>query len=220
MIVGKITQSEVKDAIIQNAICPRCNNYFNAYMLRSENNATIFFVPILKKTIRCYTICPHCGINYDLKPRIYKEIISQNSPELLYRECYNFLDKTRNRMNSYVIRSKKKVSIASILAFFLGIFGIQNLYMGHTKRFIAAISIFIFSIFSFCISIFFADVLTLEDFAQFTILLCSAGLAINVYWGIIDSIRILLGHAKDGNGLYIMTKRQYNLRMKNRKNFI
>ena len=52
-------------------------------------------------------------------------------------------------------------------------------------------------------------------FSKITILSFSTALllATNIYWGIIDLIRILSGHAKDSNGAYLLTNFQYKKRL-------
>lgn len=94
------------------------------------------------------------------------------------------------------MRSEKKVWVASLLAFFFGIFGVQNWYMGHTKRAIIACAIDLTAI---IMIVAFPEVPVIAS-----LLLC-----VNIYWGLIDAIRILTGSAKDVKGLYIMTDFQY-----------
>ena len=94
------------------------------------------------------------------------------------------------------MRSEKKVWIASLLAFFFGIFGVQNWYMGHTKRAIIACAIDLTAI---IMLVAFPEVPVIAP-----LILC-----VNIYWGLIDAIRILTGSAKDGKGLYILTDFQY-----------
>lgn len=207
MPAGMIRQNEVTDYVIHEAACPRCKGSFNAPMKRSVATGYILSIPFIKSTGRRYTCCPHCGIYYTFSPSVYRKIKKAPSPSLLYRECEKTLFHQRKIYERYTRPSKKKSWAAALLAFFLGLFGLQNVYMGHLKRF--AINGFLLLAGILCFRLAFT-------YGEALVIPCALCLAANIYWGMIDTIRILSGHAKDSKGLFIMTRKQYKKRMKYR----
>ena len=204
MIRGKILQTETTDFIIPGASCPRCKGVFQASMQRSVQTGYIFSIPFMKMTVQRYTRCPHCGIIYSFSPRVYKQIKKVPSPSLLFRECGQTLLRQRKIYDRYSRPSKKKSRIAALLAFFLGVLGLQNIYMGHLKRFAINGFLVLAAILLFRLALSQGSVL---------IVFCTLCITANIYWGLIDTVRILSGHAKDVKGHYLMTRRQYQKRM-------
>ena len=206
MIIGRIQQNEICDGMIQNAVCPNCNNYFHAPMMRSQQTGSIFFIPFIKATVGYYTMCPHCKMTYRMSSADYKAIIhSPNAVNDLYRISQNNLVKQYEKLNRFQYRSNKKVGVAAVSALIGGLFGLQNWYMGHKKRAGIALGIFGLGLLAFAIFIGSAS----QSFA----ILPTIFLAFNMYWGLFDTVRILSGYAKDSNGCYIMTNRQYQKRI-------
>ena len=204
--VGTIYQKEISDAYIQSTVCPHCESVINVNLSRSVQTGTILFIPFIKKTVQYYSTCPCCNMKYIFSKQDYNQI--QQSP-LIGNEwnkiCNSILKKEKEKSDNSIVRSKKHVLLASVLSLFFGLFGIQNLYMGHKKRFLINISLFALSIIMFAVAIF----LKIKTLSFSTALL----LATNIYWGIVDLIRILSGHAKDSNGAYLLTDFQYKKRL-------
>ena len=98
------------------------------------------------------------------------------------------------------------------MALFGSTFGAQNWYMGHQKR--AAIGLSLTFLAMLMLTLGLAS-----NGAAITIIISALALATNVYWGIIDFFRILSGHAKDVDGLYIMTKNQHAKKVAHRNLF-
>lgn len=86
-------------------------------------------------------------------------------------------------------------------------FGLQNLYMGHIKRFMMNLLFIAFSVIMFVAGLVSKGFIS-TGFISGLIWLCAWMLAVNIYWGLIDFVRILSGHAKDVNGAYLLTNRQ------------
>lgn len=207
---GSFNAENIIDCVIPSAYCPKCGQNFDAVMSRNRVTGRILLIRIARTSVDLHTACPHCGLKYSFTSKTYKLIInSQNKTFNLNRELKAYLDRQRKLYIRYKKASEKKTYIAALLAFFLGIFGAQNWYMGHKGRGIISGLMDIFAvlmllpIFSFSISGNLITALTV---------IASCLIAANVYWGLIDTIRILSGCAKDGDGFYIMTKRQFEKR--------
>ena len=206
MRVGTIYLQEICDAYIQNVTCPHCECTVHAKMSRSVQTGTILFIPFIRKTVLYYTNCTSCNKKYILSKHDYNEILHSVSPcDDWNRVCKFRFENEKTNSSKSIIRSPKRVPIALFLSLILGLFGMQNLYMGHKKRFLFNISLLAFSIIMFALGLAIP--------AEFWAFSCAAGLAINVYWGLIDFVRILSGHAKDSNGRYLLTNGQYKKRL-------
>ena len=206
MRVGTIYQKEVDDACIQNVTCPHCESTTNARMTRSVQTGTILFIPFIRITILYYTTCTKCNKQYILSKHDYNEILHVASQRDDWnRVCKCCFENEKTKSSNNIIRSPKRVPIASLLSLILGLFGVQNLYMGHKKRFLINISLLALSIIMFALGLAIS--------AEFLASLCAVGVATNIYWGLIDFVRILSGHAKDSNGRYLLTNSQYKKRL-------
>lgn len=204
--VGTIYQNEVTDAVIQNVTCPHCQSQVNAMLNRSVQTGTILFIPFIKKTVQYYSVCPHCNMKYILNKNDYNQIIrSPYRQSEWIKTCKNILEKTIVKSRNAIVRSSKSVLFASVLSLLGGFLGLQNLYMGHKKRFLINILLFMFSIITINV--------ILTTSATALVVMSAIPLATNVYWGIIDFIRILSGHAKDSDGAYLLTTFQYKKRL-------
>ncbi|MBR5239286.1 MAG: hypothetical protein IKW04_01755 [Clostridia bacterium] len=205
--VGTVYQKEIMDMTIPNVTCPCCNSVFTANLSRSVQTATILFIPCMKKSLLYYSVCPNCGMKYILNKTDYAQIL-QSSLASCSNEwnkiCSGSFEKQIKKINNRVIRSPKSALLASVLSLIFGLLGLQNLYMGHKKRFLMNILFFILSIVMFALAL----VLNLLVLC----VPCALLLATNVYWGIIDLVRILSGHAKDLKGAYLLTDSQYKKR--------
>lgn len=204
--IGTIRQKEVNDMYIKDVTCPKCNANVSASLFRSVQTGTILFVPFIKKTVQYYTSCPCCNMKYILTKHNYNQIY--NSSDVKYdwnRMCGNILEKAIKESDEGIIRSSKNVFVASVLSLVFAMFGLQNLYMGHKKRFLINILFFVLSV--VLLSICLITKITLF------VLPVASMMAVNVYWGIIDLIRILSGHAKDSKGRYLLTNAQYKKRL-------
>ena len=213
MRIGAIRQNEVCDKVIESTICPNCGKNFSPRLMRSEQKVYILFIPFIKASVRYYTYCPHCQITHNFSASDYKKMLNGNIANgELYRTCQNNITNQINKLDKFQNRSNKNIVIAALLAFIGSIFGLQNWYMGHKKRAMIAVFLLCFSIIFFIIS------LGMED-TSIVALLSAVPIAVNVYWGIFDMFRIGLGYAKDSYGNYIMSKRQFQNRLKERKKY-
>lgn len=200
--VGSIRQYEVLDRVIENAICPNCREMYSANLMRSIQKGTIFFIPFIKKTIMYYSTCPYCGLVHKFSNAEYQNLLNSNrANEDLYKICQAKIISQKNKLNENLYRSNKNVAIAILLALFGSNFGLQNWYMGHKKRAILALVMFLVGIALFGITLAMRN----TSFIVLVALLTAS----NCYWGIIDAFRIGLGHAKDSQGKYLKTNRQF-----------
>ena len=110
--------------------------------------------------------------------------------------------KEQEKAEKHGARSRKNAGLAAVLALLLGVFGAQNWYLGHYKR--ALIACILDALGLVC---FFAA-LAVEN-AQPLLFLAAGLFAFSLYWGLVDTVRILLGRAKDAEGLYVCTRRQH-----------
>lgn len=202
MRVGTIRQSTVTDFAIGGAICPKCKQLFTAQMNRTIQTATMLAVPFMKKTGERYTICPHCGLRYSFTPDMYSSLRQRPTADFLYQICSGMLLKEQEKAEKHGARSRKNAGLAAVLALLLGVFGAQNWYLGHYKR--ALIACILDALGLVC---FFAA-LAVEN-AQPLLFLAAGLFAFSLYWGLVDTVRILLGRAKDAEGLYVCTRRQH-----------
>ena len=202
MRVGTIRQSTVTDFAIGGAICPKCKQPFTAQMNRTIQTATMLAVPFMKKTGERYTICPHCGLRYSFTPDMYSSLRQRPTADFLYQICSGMLLKGQEKAEKHSARSRKNAGLAAVLALLLGVFGAQNWYLGHYKR--ALIACILDALGLVC---FFAA-LAVEN-AQPLLFLAAGLFAFSLYWGLVDTVRILLGRAKDAEGLYVCTRRQH-----------
>lgn len=202
MRVGTIRQSTVTDFAIGGAICPKCKQPFTAQMNRTIQTATMLAVPFMKKTGERYTICPHCGLRYSFTPDMYSSLRQRPTADFLYQICSGMLLKGQEKAENHGARSRKNAGLAAVLALLLGVFGAQNWYLGHYKR--ALIACILDALGLVC---FFAA-LAVEN-AQPLLFLAAGLFAFSLYWGLVDTVRILLGRAKDAEGLYVCTRRQH-----------
>lgn len=206
MRIGTIYQKEVTDGYVKDVTCPHCNAIINADLKRSVQTGTIFLIPFIKKTVLYYSVCPNCDMRYILNRKNYNDIIKLPSKEENWsRVCGLYLQNKKLQSENDILRSDKNIFIAAILSLIFGIFGLQNLYMGHMKRFSINISFFALSLIIF--GVIFATDMAMLSFVSALLL------AINVYWGLVDFVRILSGHAKDVNRKYILTNNQYRKRL-------
>ncbi len=211
MRVGSITTEQKCDGIIENAICPNCSNTTRVPMIRIIQTGRIVFIPFIKKTVCYYTKCPCCGMEYILPGKLYESVLQTSNSELLSRECNTLLQISKNKELQYEQKSNKNWGISLLLAIVGGIFGLQHWYMGFKNRGLIAIYLWLIGILSFVVSI------SLE--LEFTIFIAALCIAVNVYWGLFDAIRILIGKAKDGDNKYIMTTGQHQRHLINLKQF-
>ncbi len=212
MKVGEVRQYEVKDKIIKNAICPKCRNCFDANMHSVIQAGKVYFIPISKFTVLRYIMCPHCATQYEFTKSEYELIIKSNHPQdILYDKCEGYLSGERKKSENYVSNSDKSMLIAFILSFFLGIAGAQNWYLGHVKR--ALVSLFL-DLLSIILIISMSIMGVDSQIASIPLAVSAVFLAFNAYWGIFYSIMIILGHSKDSTGKYLMSRKQYENRMK------
>ncbi len=207
---GTIYQQEIDDAYIRNVTCPHCNFIVNAKLSRSVQTCTILFIPFIKSTVLYYSVCPCCNKKYILHRHEYNKILhSASQRDDWNRICSCSFEKEKEKLTKGIFRSPQNPAIAAILSLLLGFCGMQNLYMGHKKRFFINISLFILAILLFALTLALARVIPAELLA-FPFALC---IATNVYWGFIDFFRILSGHAKDLSGKYLLTNRRYKKRL-------
>lgn len=196
------------DRVADHVNCPVCNRPYPFVMRRIQQTAKIFWIPFLKYSSQQHAQCLCCGTRFALRPGEYRAILRADEDQacfLLEKAAAAVLYRKQQIHNIYAEKSEKNVLIAAFLAFFLSILGAQNLYLGHFRRAGAAIAMTVVSILSVLLMI-----VTHEEVFVFigTIPLC-----VNVYWGIIDAVRILAGMAKDGKGRYLMTTSQYRRRV-------
>ena len=72
---------------------------------------------------------------------------------MFYQTAYRFIEDQTEHNLKYILRSPKSCVLAAILSLFLGLFGAQNLYLGHFRRTFLALAVDIFSIVFFLISL-------------------------------------------------------------------
>lgn len=186
--------------------CPVCRRQGNFFMQKIRQTFYIFWIPVMRCTADYHSVCPHCGQKYSFTAKEYKTICNASeseAPKMFYQTAYHFIENQTKYNAKYISRSPKSCVLAAILALFLGLFGAQNLYLGHFRRTLLALAADIVSIVFFLINLANPSLLFVS----------SALLTFNVYWGLIDAIRIATGHAKDSNALYVMTQKQYARRM-------
>jgi len=197
-----------RDNHLYGVQCPNCRLTGDFMLGRKQHRWSILFIPIAQITAAYFLECQHCRAAYYISAGQYKRI--KHSNNCAY-DAYNIFielqekakdisakqaERSREIFVKYAQRSNKKTGAAALLSFFFGIAGAQNWYLGHKKRAIAAIIIFVSG---------FALVLA----GPLPFAIC---IAFNVYWGIIDAVRIALGFAKDSSGKYVMTDGQYDKR--------
>lgn len=200
-----IKNQQISDKHFPNMLCPVCQSQGDFFMQKIRQTFYIFWIPIMRHTADYHSVCPCCGQKYSFTAKEYKAICNASeceAPKMFYQTAYRFIEDQTEHNLKYILRSPKSCVLAAILSLFLGLFGAQNLYLGHFRRTLLALAVDIFSIVFFLIS--------LSDPAF--LFVSSALFSFNVYWGLGDAIRIAAGRAKDSNGLYVMTQRQYERR--------
>ena len=208
MIVPIGTSHRVmRELSLQGFVCPNCSQTMGLVLGKTIDKVTVFFIPIVYVTTP-FIECPRCSKKYNIKKDLYKGIksgtVAFDSVQSSLMQMYEADQQYQWRLNEaakaraieYSKRSRKKVWIAALLSFFFGIVGAQNWYLGHKKRALAAIIIFIAGFATIFLGPFIA----------------AACWGFNVYWGFGDAIRIAIGRAKDSDGMYVMTNGQYNTR--------
>lgn len=209
MIRVRIKEYFVPEKMITGQ-CQRCKGSANILLGRNVQKATILAIPFLKKTVGRYGICQRCDMKYAFDKESYSNLmLAITSEDVWQKESSDYMTKKREKAEKFSQRSNKNIGIAAILALIFGVVGAQNFYMGHKKRGKIALSIFGFAILSV---IFLAMILDTSYYNPALIVIPTLCLAGNIYWGLVDCVRILSGYAKDGNGNYIMTKGQHKKR--------
>lgn len=205
-----IKNRKISDKHLPNMLCPVCQSQGDFFMQKIRQTFYIFWIPIMRHTADYHSVCPCCGQKYSFTEKEYRAICNASeyeAPKMFYQTAYSFIEDQNKRNSKYIQRSPKSCVVAAILSLFLGLFGAQNLYLGHFRRTILALAVDIVSIMFFLVS------LSNPAFLFVSVAL----LAFNVYWGLGDAIRIAAGRAKDRNGLYVMTQRQYERRCNTEK---
>ena len=201
MRVGTIRQSTVTDFAIGGAICPKCKQPFTAQMNRTIQTATMLAVPFMKKTGERYTICPHCGCGIPLR-RTCILPCGSGPPQIFCTKsaagCFSRGRKSGEARRALPQkRGTRRGACASARRLRRA-----DWYLGHYKR--ALIACILDALGLVC---FFAA-LAVEN-AQPLLFLAAGLFAFSLYWGLVDTVRILLGRAKDAEGLYVCTRRQH-----------
>ncbi len=207
-----ITAEGKCDAIIENATCPNCRNAIQAPMLRIVQAGSVIGVTVAKSTMIYYTKCPCCGMEYRMKKDVYESVLQSASPEALFYQCSMLLQSAKDNEAQYQQKSKRSWGLSLLLAIVGGIFGLQHWYMGFKNRGLISLGLLIGAI-----GLFFAG--GALGLGQGTAILPAICIAINVYWGLLDGLRILLGKAKDADQKYIMTQKQHQIHLDNWKQF-
>lgn len=206
--IGCVETYATIDANIQETICPRCGKKIDTSLGRIVQKAYILFVPFLKKTIARITVCPECGCEYSLTKEQYRSIMDAGEKgQEWYNSCKTNLEKSMAKAKEYCQPSEKNIAVAALFSLFLGFFGLQNLYMGHMKRFVISI-VLLLSGFATFFLMFIPGVNT--DIVAF---IPASFWAANVYWGLVDFFRLISSHAKDGKRKYIITKNKYKKKL-------
>ena len=204
MGVGTIRYYNEQDKNIEQATCPHCNSIINVSLDRTVQDGRVFFVP-LKMNVRYYSTCPDCGVDINYTKKMYKQIKTSSNPRYdwnkISKTCY---EKAKKKAEEGIIRSPKSKFLAAFLALIGCFFGLHNLYLGHKKRFLVNMILFSLSAISVLLML-----ITKSNLA----LLFTVSLATNIYWGLFDFIRILCGRAKDSDGGYLLTEKEYKRRL-------
>lgn len=201
------------DRILHNMTCPVCHISTDFPLLKSRQTARIFWIPFMRYTSSYRTQCPHCGNTFMLTSRQYKDLCKASPdqlPQLFDTSTGQYVFQKKQTLSKYTLRSSKSLPAAGLLALFFGLFGVQNFYLGHIRRALISILIDLAAILFFTISI--AGASAGMDIPALAVI-ASILFSVNIYWGIVDFFRILTGHAKDGEGLFVMTKKQYERRL-------
>ena len=202
------------DQTVNDFVCPVCHTPGNFVMRKIRQTSRIFFIPFMRTTSDYHTVCPHCGNKFPFTAAQYKSICL-SGPEQIHQQLHSAINAyvlhQKQGLSKFSERSPKNSAAAAILAFFLGVFGAQNIYLGHSGRVLISFGMDILAVLMFVICLLTKGTGMLLFFSAML-------LAANIYWGIIDAIRIASGHAKDGSGLYVMTRKQFisrNRRLQN-----
>lgn len=57
--------------------CPNCNHVAQMYLSKEQFKATLFYIPIFKKTNRRIVLCENCGIVEELSKEEYKSRLNE-----------------------------------------------------------------------------------------------------------------------------------------------
>lgn len=201
-----IKNQQISDRHFSDMPCPVCQSKANFSMQKIRQTFYIFWIPMMRHTGDYHSVCPCCGQKYHFTAKEYKSICSASeyeAPELFYQTAYRFIENQKKYHSNFIHRSPKSCIAAAILSLFLGLFGAQNLYLGHFRRVLSALLADLAAILFFLLSLINPAFLAVS----------AVLLAFNVYWGLGDAIRIAAGRAKDSDGLYVMTQKQYERHM-------
>lgn len=192
------------------AVCPRCGQSGEFSMRRIVQTFTVLWIPCMKNTAERFTVCPHCGFRYRFNAGSYQRICGSAQAGSAFQEAAEELLRGQtNAFGKYQNRSEKSWGCSAALAFFLGVLGAQHWYLGHARRAFASAALVVLTLL-----LFICAVLLPGEGAMPVLVLGAMAAAFNVYWGLVDAVRILTGHARDGEGAYVMSDRQYKERMR------
>ena len=206
MKAGAIRLYDEHDKDIKYVTCPCCNSLINVTLDRTVQSGIVLFIPFIKMNVRYYSSCSNCGVDIIYTKRLYNQIKNSANPQKEWNEvskiCY---DKAKRKSEERIKRSPKNKYLAALLSLIGCPLGFQNLYLGHKKRFIINLSFFAIAAMS--------TLLLLITKSSAFILISTVPLAANIYWGLFDFFRVLLGYAKDSKGCYLLTDNEYKKRL-------
>jgi len=207
-IIFGMGQKKVGELAISGMYCPYCGSNADVILGKTIDSITIFFIPMIRWAIP-FLECQRCNKNYQIKKDMYKGIklgtVAPGDVQVLLRHMHeddmrfqqqaaaSASRSARETAIKYSQKSDKKIWVAALLSFFLGVVGAQNWYLRHWKRAILATAIF---------ALGWATMFLIPYIFIY-------GLTFTSLWGIVDAVRIATGHATDSNGSYVMTKKQH-----------
>lgn len=178
--------------VVSDVICPRCGKSAMFQKGRNTTTASVMFIRARKDVNVAFVVCEECGSVFEINKDHMDMINSSENVLQAIKDCYQ--ERKREVFDKYSNGfSEKNQTIAVILSAVLMTFGAPFFYIG--KPLYGGL----------CLLAYFASsfILSRIDYKYGMPVMMAL-----VYFGVIFAIFIGMGKIKDGNGRYIVSKKQ------------